>query len=61
MIERMKVGDPEQYKGRTIQATYCGPDCLCLVDGREVGNFYMTAEAARTAGRRYIDELERER
>lgn len=56
-IERDVVGKPETYQGRTIEARFCGPDLLCYVDGLEVGNFYLTVEAAKAAGRRYVDQV----
>lgn len=54
-FERRLVVKPEQYRGRTITARYMGPDLLAYVDEIELGGFYMTAEAAREAGRRYVD------
>lgn len=59
-IKRKKVGKTEHYKGHEIEARYMGPDLLCCVDGQEVGHFYLTAEAARAAGRRHIDQVEKE-
>ena len=60
-FERKLIGSPETYKGRKIEVRFCGPDLLCYVDGADCGQFYMTAEAAKKAGRRYIDECEREK
>lgn len=60
MIERKQIGPTENYKGHQITAHYIGPDCICRVDGHDVGNFYVTAEAARLAGRKHVDELEKE-
>lgn len=61
MIKRKKVGPTEKYCGHEIEARFLGPDLLCYVDGQEVGNFYLTAEAARAAGRRYVDNIEKAR
>ena len=60
-FQRKVVGEVETYLGRKIAALYCGPDLLCAVDGVEVGNFYMTVEAAHAAGRRYVDQVEKEK
>jgi len=61
MIERKTIGETEHYKGHEIEVRYMGPDLLAYVDGQEVGNFYLTAEYARAAGRRYIDQQEKEK
>lgn len=60
-IERKKVGKTERYKGSDIEVRFMGPDLLAYVDGMELPNFYLDAEAARAAGRRYVDEEQKER
>lgn len=60
-IERKKVGKTERYEGSDIDVRFMGPDLLAIVDGVELPNFYLTPEAARAAGRRYVDEQLRER
>lgn len=60
-FERKLVGEPITYKGRRIEARYCGPDLLCHVDGAEVGNFYDNVAAAHAAGKRYVDQQEKEK
>lgn len=57
---RKTVGDVEMYKGRKVEARFCGPDLLCYVDGMPVGQFYLTVMATKSAGRRYIDQCEKE-
>lgn len=59
-FQRPVVGEPEKYKGRKIEARFCGPDLLCYVDGQDVGQFHLNVEAAKRAGRLYIDQCERE-
>ena len=53
---REHVGKAELYRNHAIQAVYMGPDLLVEVDTVELGNFYLTREAALAAGRRYVDE-----
>lgn len=60
-VTRRLVGEPIKYKGHRVEARYMGPDLLCYVDGREVGHFYLNAEAARKAGRDHVDQLEKEK
>lgn len=60
-LNRPIVGEPIMYKGRRIEARFMGPDLLCCVDGSEVGHFYLNAEAARKAGRQYVDQLEKDK
>lgn len=59
-FQRPLVGAPEAYKGRKIEARFCGPDLLCYVDGSGVGQFYLNVEAAKRAGRLHIDLCEKE-
>lgn len=59
-IERKLIGEPEQYHGRTITVRRMGPDLLAYVDDVELPNFYLTAEAARIGGRKYIDQRRKE-
>lgn len=61
MFERKLIGEAVIHKGRKVEARYCGPDCLCYVDGFNIGNFYLTAMAAREAGVRYINQVEAEK
>ena len=58
--KRPVVGDPFEYKGRTIVIRHLGPDLLCEVDGSELGGFYRGAEAARAAGIRHVEHLIKE-
>lgn len=60
-LNRKSIGGPVQYKGHTIQPKYIGPDLICEVDGQEIANFYLDAEAARNAGKRYVDQIEKEK
>lgn len=55
-VERRKVGKTERYGGSQIEVRFMGPDLLAYVDGVELSNFYLTPEAARAAGRRYVDD-----
>lgn len=55
-IERRLIGEPEQYRGATIEARRMGPDLLAYVDGVELPNFYLNTEAVRVAGRKYVDQ-----
>ena len=57
-IERKTVAT-SHYKGHTIKVKFLGPDLICEVDGKELPNFYLNAEATRLAGERHIDELEK--
>lgn len=59
-MKRAPVGKPLEYRGHTIQPAHMGPDLICYVDGSELPHFYLNAEAARIAGRRYVDQLEKE-
>jgi len=54
-IVRRQVGVTEQYHGRALVARFMGPDLLAYVDDVELGGFYTDVEAARAAGRRYVD------
>lgn len=60
-IARQQVGQPQEYKGRTILLRYAGPDLLCYVDNDELPNFYESMDAGYKAGRKYIDQQEAER
>jgi hypothetical protein len=60
-VERKLVGLPSQYKGHKIETRHMGPDLLCYVDGTEMPNFYLNAEAVRKGGMRYIDQIEAEK
>jgi hypothetical protein len=60
-IARKTVGDPIEYRGHSIEARHMGPDLLCYVDGNEVGHFYRSVEAAHNAGKRYVDQIEKEK
>ncbi len=55
-ITRPIVGTPEKYHDHLIAAFFVGPDLIVQVDGMEIPNFYLTAEAARAAGKRYVDD-----
>lgn len=59
MIERKSIGEPEHYKGKKIVVNFMGPDVLCSVNNTELPNFYINPEAARAAGKRYVDLLEK--
>lgn len=58
-IKRKQIGETLIYKKHSIVVLHCGPDLLCEVDGAELNAFYLTAKAAREAGKRYVDEIER--
>lgn len=58
MLERKLVGPVQQYRGHTIEARLLGPDLLCYVDGQQVGEYWLTAQAAHSAGQRHVDALE---
>jgi len=60
MINRKLIAS-EEYRGSTIEARFMGPDLLALVDGVELANFYLNAEAAKAAGLRYVDQAIKER
>lgn len=45
----------EIYEGAQLEARHMGPDLLSFVDGVELPQFYIDAEAAFVAGRRFID------
>lgn len=60
-INRKKVGETVSYKGHKITVRYLGPDLLCYVGETELPNFYTGAEAARKAGMRHIDHIEKEK
>lgn len=52
---RKQSGATQMYHGRKLTAHFLGPDLLAMVDGVELGGFYLTAEDARKAGRRHVD------
>jgi hypothetical protein len=52
---RKQVGAAQAYKGSKLTAHYMGPDLLSFVDGVEMPSFYLNVEAARRAGRVYVD------
>lgn len=58
-LKRQMVGQPENYQGRTITVRLMGPDLLGYVDDIELSGFFWTAEAARVAARKYIDDEQR--
>lgn len=60
-VQREIVGDVEEYRGRVLAARFMGPDLLGYVDETELSGFFRTAEAARAAGRRYVDEEDKAR
>lgn len=55
-LTRPIVGDLERYRDHLISAHYVGPDLIAMVDGQELPAFYLNAEAARAAGRRFVDD-----
>ena len=61
MLKRRQIGQTEMCHGKKITAHHVGPDLICHVDGKEIGGFYLTAEAARAAGRRYVENLKKEK
>lgn len=56
-VARKQIGPAETYRGHIIVVRHMGPDLLCYVDGNQVGDFWLTAEAAGAGGRRYIDDI----
>ena len=61
MFQRKQIGPTLNYKDHKIEARFCGPDCLCYVNGNDLGSFHLTADAARNAGMRYVDQVEKEK
>jgi len=61
MIQRPTIGEPVEYRGKKIEVRHMGPDLLAYVDGEELPNFYVDADSARAAGRRYIDQILKEK
>lgn len=57
---RPTVGPAQKYKGHTITVHPMAPDVIAAVDGQALPNFYLTAEWARQAGMRFIDQREDE-
>lgn len=61
-FQRRQIGPEESYHGRKLSARFVGPDLTAHVDDIELAGFYTDAEAARAAGRRYVDqEIEAEK
>ena len=59
-VERKQVGPAETYLRHEITVHELQPDVLLRVNGQDLG-FYTNAEAARRAGREYVDrKVERE-
>lgn len=58
-VERTTVKS-EWYEGRLVSAKFMGPDLLAYVGDVELPNFYETPRAAIAAGKRYIDEENKE-
>lgn len=58
-VQRKQIGEPETYRGHLITVHYMGPDLLVRVDDAELPSFYIDAEAARKAGRRHADALDK--
>lgn len=61
MVERRLVGPVLRYRGHEIEARLLGPDLLCYVDGQQVGEYWLTAQAAHNAGQRHVDTIEDEK
>ena len=57
---RYTIGPPQKYKGSTITVHPMAPDVIAAVDGQALPNYYLTAEFARQAGMRFIDQREEE-
>lgn len=60
-INRPVVGEPLEYNGHMIKVLFLGPDLLYEVDGIELSSFYMTAHAARDAGKQCCDDMQKEK
>lgn len=54
-VRRKRVGEPLEYMGRKIIATFLGPDLLVSIDEVELPTFYIDLESARQGGMRYVD------
>jgi hypothetical protein len=60
-VIRPQVGPTEFYRGRALIDRACQPDVICEVDGEDLPAFYLDAESARAGGRRYVDQIEKEK
>ena len=60
-VNRKIIGEVERYNGYEVAALFVGPDLICTVDGGEIANFYTSREAAISAGKKFCDELDKER
>jgi len=58
-VERRQVGEAIPYRGHVIIVRFFGPDLICEVDGEDLSAFYLTAEAARKGGERFVDDVEK--
>jgi hypothetical protein len=54
-LVKRKLIRSEVYEGITLQARFMGPDLLSYADGIELASFYLDAQSAIDAGRRYVD------
>lgn len=59
-IIRKTVGEPIEYRGHRIEALYGTPCLLAAVDGEELPNFYESVSAAHNAGKKYVEQREKE-
>lgn len=59
-VLRKQLGEPYVYKGKSIVLRIMVPDLLCEVDGIQVGQFWRDWEAGLAAGKRHVDEMEKE-
>ena len=55
MINRKQVAS-ETYGGRDIVVRLMGPDFLCYVGDIELSGFYLSPQAAISAGQKYIND-----
>lgn len=60
-MKRDQIGETLNHKGSKVTVHHVGPDVIAAVDGKELPNFYLNAEAARKAGMKYIDEIQKEK
>jgi hypothetical protein len=59
-IERKLIGRIN-HKGHVIEARFMGPDLIGYIDGMEMGNFYLDAQAVYKVAINQIDEEERKK
>jgi len=56
MTINRKLIATEEYRGRTIEVRFMGPDVISMIDGVELPNFFLSSDGARRTARRCIDD-----